>query len=128
MTKIIKESIDKIDVSNSQKKKMYDKIIYKNSFDINALYKVAVICLLSIFCFTIIGKPNKSEELMIVNTREIIFNDEIYDQIDIPYELGDIIIDNFMIDKEYEVYSNDIDDNSIILYNEFYEVYVRREE
>lgn len=128
MKKVIKNSIDKIKINNSQKEKIYEDIHYKNSYDSRLFYKLSIACIIFVCSFIIIEKPIEEHEISMINTREINYNDSIYDQIDVPYEIGSLTGHIKINEISYDVYENKLNNKSIIIYNENYEVYFLREE
>lgn len=124
----IKNSIDEIKISNSQKEEIYNKILYKKNFDFKKLYQVGFVCAAFIFCLMVLEKPNNvNDNIRSISVSNLMYDNFVYEQIDVPYEVGEYLSEVFYEGEYYSVYENLINDKSIILYNEFYEVFVKRE-
>ncbi len=123
----IKNSIEEIKLSNSQKKDIYDKIMYKKNYSNQIFVKLSFICCAFILCITLVNTPSElNNEPIMIRSTEIYYENDIYDQIDVPYEVGNYLTNEKINGIYYDIYENALNEDSIILYNDFYEVYVKR--
>lgn len=129
MKKLIKKSIDEIKLSDLQKEEMLYKITNKKQYNFKFLLKYAVAAYIFVICFLIAGSYTQNTNVMrITHANEMIFNNLTYDLVYTNYELGSYLGYAVINDKTYEVYENLLVENSVVLFNEFYEVYLLRED
>lgn len=128
MKKMIKNSIEKIEIDNSQKEEIYQNIVNKKNLGFNNKFKYAFVCALIVFCIAIVDTPSNINEVRMISADNLVINDEAYEVVYIDYELGERLEDVTYRGMIYEVYINDLLENSIVLYNQYYEVYLKIEE
>lgn len=128
MKKNIKNSINKIEISNSQKEEIYQKIVNKKSFNFNVFYRYACLSLFVVLSLFVFNNEEVETNAVMLRSVSVVISGDSYQAAYIPYELGDKLDDYNSNGVTYEVYENKLNDDSLVLYNEFYEVYLKVEE
>ncbi len=123
----MKRSLEKIIPSNPQKEKMLQNIKTQKSGGVMVFKQVSLACLMLMF----IVFSSHQEEIIPISSRSstlVQFNNKIYCSVIGDYELGEKLGVTSLNGTEYDVYKNNIDDKTIILYEETYILYLECEE
>lgn len=125
----IKKSIDSIEFNNSQREEIYQKIVNKKFIEFKYIFKYSVAVFIIVFALFIVEKPISNENnIRMIQVNNLVVNNENYEVAYMEYVLGKRLEDVIYNGVTYEVYENELFEDSIVLYNEFYEVYLKIEE